>query len=64
MPNKTGSDFICTLTPVNLHSTGSALYQIQNGKQNIKLIAYTSKRLPEDFEKATQFQNWNYVDWQ
>ena len=26
-------------------STGSALYQIQNGK--LKLIAYTSKRLPE-----------------
>ena len=27
------------------HTTGSALYQIQNGK--LKLIAYTSKRLPE-----------------
>ena len=27
------------------HATGSALYQIQNGK--LKLIAYTSKRLPE-----------------
>ena len=27
-------------------ATGSALYQIQNGKP--KLIAYTSKRLPED----------------
>ena len=26
-------------------ATGSALYQIQNGKPN--LIAYTSKRLPE-----------------
>ena len=43
MPNKTGR--------FHLHSdtskfvTGSALYQIQNGKP--KLIAYTSKRLPE-----------------
>ena len=27
------------------HATGSALYQIQNGKP--KLIAYSSKRLPE-----------------
>ena len=27
------------------YATGSALYQIQNGKP--KLIAYTSKRLPE-----------------
>ena len=27
------------------HATGSALYQIQNGK--LKLIAYASKRLPE-----------------
>ena len=27
------------------HATGSTLYQIQNGKP--KLIAYTSKRLPE-----------------
>ena len=43
MPNKTGrfhlySD-ICKFT------TGSTLYQIQNGKP--KLIAYASKRLPE-----------------
>ena len=43
MPNKTGR--------FHLHSdtskfvTGSALYQIQNGKP--KLIAYASKRLPE-----------------
>ena len=29
-------------------AAGSALYQIQNGKP--KLIAYTSKRLPEQLE--------------
>ena len=31
------------------HATGSILYQIQNGKP--KLIAYTSKRLPEPAKK-------------
>ena len=35
--------FICTHT--SKFATGSALYQIQNGKP--KLIAYASKRLPE-----------------
>ena len=33
------------LIPSSKYATGSALYQIQNGKP--KLIAYASKRLPE-----------------
>ena len=37
-------DFIYTLTLASFRA-GSTLYQIQNGKP--KLIAYTSKRLPE-----------------
>ena len=37
-------DCIYIQTPVKF-ATGSALYQIQNGKP--KLIAYTSRRLPE-----------------
>ena len=43
MPNKTGRFHLCSDT--NNFATGSALYQIQNGKP--KLIAYASKRLPE-----------------
>ena len=43
MPNKTGRFHLYSDT--NKFATGSALYQIQNGKP--KLIAYTSKRLPE-----------------
>ena len=41
MPNKTGRLYSDT----SKFATGSALYQIQNGKP--KLIAYMSKRLPE-----------------
>ena len=43
MPNKTGRFHIYSDT--SKFSTGSALYQIQNGKP--KFIAYVSKRLPE-----------------
>ena len=43
MPNKTGRFHLYSDT--SKFSTGSTLYQIQNGKP--KLIAYVSKRLPE-----------------
>ena len=43
MPNKTGR--FCLYLDTCKSATGSALYQIQNGKP--KLIAYMSKRLPE-----------------
>ena len=43
MPNKTGRFHLYSDT--SKFTTGSALYQIQNGKP--KLIAYVSKRLPE-----------------
>ena len=43
MPNKTGRFHLYSDT--SRFATGSALYQIQNGKP--KLIAYTSNRLPE-----------------
>ena len=39
-------------------ATGSALYQIQNGKP--KVIAYLSKRLPEA-TRSYSSQNWNCV---
>ena len=43
MPNKTGRFHLYSDT--SKFVTGSALYQIQNGKP--KLIAYASKRIPE-----------------
>ena len=43
LPNKTGRFHLYSDT--DKIATGSALYQIQNGKP--KLIAYASKRLPE-----------------
>ena len=43
MPNKTGRFHLYSET--SKFATGSALYQIQNGKS--KLITYTSKGLPE-----------------
>ena len=43
MPNTTGRFHLYSDT--SKFATGSALYQIQNGKD--KLIAYASKRLPE-----------------
>ena len=43
MPNKTGRFHLYSDT--SKFATGSAVYQIQNGKP--KLIAYSSKRLPE-----------------
>ena len=47
MPNKTGR--FCLYSDTSKFATGSTLYQIKNGKP--KLIAYTSKRLPEAGEK-------------
>ena len=43
MPNKTGRFHVYSDT--SKFATGSAFYQIQNGKP--KLIAYVCKRLPE-----------------
>ena len=43
MPNKTGRFHL--YSDISKFATGSALYQIQNGKP--KLITYVSKRLPE-----------------
>ena len=43
MPNTTGGFYLYSDT--SKFTTGSALYQIQNGKP--KLIVYVSKRLPE-----------------
>ena len=43
MPDKVGRFQLYSDT--SKYATGSALYQIQNGKS--KLIAYASKRLPE-----------------
>ena len=43
MPNKTGRFYLYSDT--SKFATGSALYQMQNGKP--KLIAYASKRLPK-----------------
>ena len=43
MPNKTGR--FCLYSDISKFATGSTLYWIQNEKS--KLIAYTSKRLPE-----------------
>ena len=43
IPNETGRFHLYSDT--SIFDTGSALYQIQNGKP--KLIAYASKRLPE-----------------
>ena len=47
MPNTTGRFHLYSDT--SKFATGSALYQIQNGKP--KLIAYASKRLPEAARK-------------
>ena len=46
MPNKTGRFHLYSNT--SKFTTGSALYQIQNGKS--RLIAYLNKRLPEAAE--------------
>ena len=43
MPDKRGRFLLYSVT--SKHATGSALYQVQNGKP--KLIAYASKRMPE-----------------
>ena len=43
MPDKRGRFLLCSDT--SKYTTGSALYQVQNGKP--KVIAYVSKRMPE-----------------
>ena len=43
MPNRQGR--FCLYSDTSKFTAGSALHQIQNGKP--RLIAYTSKRLPE-----------------
>ena len=43
MPDKRGRFLLYSDT--SMHATGSALYQVQNGKP--KLIAYASKKMPE-----------------
>ena len=58
MANTTGRFHLYSDT--SKFATGSALYQIQNGKP--KLTVYASKRLPEA-TKHTPLQNWNYWDW-
>ena len=57
MPNKTGRFHL--YSDPSYFATGSALYQIQNGKP--KLIAYVSKRLPEA-AKVIPLQSWKCVD--
>ena len=58
MPNAAGRFHVYSDT--SKFATGSAFYQIQNGKP--KLIMYASKRLPEA-AKTIPLKNWNYVDW-
>ena len=50
MPNTTGRFYLYSDT--SKFATGSALYQIQNGKP--QLIAYASKRLPETAKNYSQ----------
>ena len=52
MPNKTGRFHLYSDT--SKFATGSALYQIQNGKP--KLIAYANKRLPEAAKKLFHYR--------
>ena len=59
MPDKIGRFQLYSDT--SKYATGSALYQIQNGKP--KLIAYASKRLPEAAHNNL-LQNWKCVHWQ
>ena len=58
MANKTGRFHLYSDT--SKFATGSALYQIQNGKP--KLIAYASKRLP-GAGKIIPLQSQNCVGW-
>ena len=59
MPNKTGRFHLYSDT--SKFATGSALYQIQNGKP--KLIAYASKRLPEAAKSysITDLELWGWA---
>ena len=58
MHNKTGRFHLYSDT--SKFATGSALYQIQNGKP--KLIAYASKRLPEATQKLLYNRSRAYID--
>ena len=49
MPDRRGRFLLYSDT--SKHATGSALYQVQDGKP--KLIAYTSKRMPEAAKNYT-----------
>ena len=53
MPNKMGRFHLYSNTSKS--ATGSALYQIQNGKS--KLIAYASEKTARKPQKATLSQN-------
>ena len=52
LPNTTGRFHLYSDT--SIFATGSTLYQIQNAK--FKLIAYTSKRLPETAKNFTELE--------
>ena len=58
IPNKTGRFHLHSDT--SKFATGSALYQIQNGKP--KLIAYVSKDFLKQ-QRVIPSQSWNCVDW-
>ena len=52
MPEKRGRFLLYSDT--SKHATGSALYQVQNGKPS--LIAYSSKRMPEAVRKLLHYR--------
>ena len=52
MPDKRGRFLL--YSDMSKHATGSALYQVQNGKP--KLIAYASKRMPEGSKKLFHYR--------
>ena len=55
MPNRIG--IFQLYSDTSKYATGGALYQIQNGKP--KLIAYSSKRLPDAACKLFYYRTWN-----
>ena len=58
MPDRIGRFQLYSYT--SKYATGGALYQIQNGKP--KLIAYSSKRLPEAAHNYSTMETWKCVD--
>ena len=58
MPNKLRRFHLYSKT--SKYTTGSALYQMQNGKH--KLIAYVSKDFLKQ-QRVIPSQSWNCVDW-